>query len=84
MGTVIAKLWRGVNCIGLYGNNEALERYEQYWMFKIECDCEAMERCELHWNAVITKLWRGANSIGCSRLNVIAKLWRGANGIGMR
>ena len=33
-------------------------------------DREALERCELHWNAVVTKLWRGANSIGCSRLNV--------------
>ena len=57
-----------------HGDREALERWEQYWMFEIECDLEALERCELYWNTVITKLWRGANSIGCSRFNV-ALVW---------
>ena len=48
--TVITKLWRGANCIGLYSDHEALERCEQYWMFEIEYgDREALERCELYW-----------------------------------
>ena len=52
-----------MNCIGLYGDREALERCEQYWMFKIEYgDLKALERCEQYWMFEI---------VGSSLINVL-------------